>query len=331
MPDTMKCTGGNLDPGKWRENQILSIITLRRQALKVCADVICPCMFAICAMWKQKASVGALNLAQCHSTRLLPSSVKQTGGSPSSSLRRHDVAVRPRMGEIEKRLELLLSVQTKLEESVTPPSRQKQESAEKDNFYVNCGSAIRNLREEIPALFYTDLNYDIYREDITFSDPMNTFSGIENYKTLFWALRFHGRIFFKALWVEVIRVWQPSDKVIMIRWIVRGVPRIPWEAQGRFEGTSEYKLDKDGKIYAHKVDNVIMNSPPKYAPRSVMDLVRAAATQGAPTPTYYHQIGVFSYVQQFTWIRFYSALRNTLAATSSTETCDILPSASLNP
>jgi hypothetical protein len=60
-------------------------------------------------------------------------------------------------------LELLLSVQTKLEESVTPPSKQKQESSERDNFYVNCGSAIRNLREELPALFYKDLNYDIYR------------------------------------------------------------------------------------------------------------------------------------------------------------------------
>jgi hypothetical protein len=161
---------------------------------------------------------------------------------------------------------------------------------------------------------------------------MNTFQGIENYKTLFWALRFHGRIFFKALWVEIVRVWQPSDKVIMVRWIVRGVPRVPWEAQGRFEGNSEYKLDKDGKIYSHKVDNVIINAPPKYQTRSVMDLVRAAAGQGTPTPTYYQKVGaLFFLLQQFTWVRFYWALSSTVALTSATDAWEVLPSASLNP
>jgi hypothetical protein len=240
------------------------------------------------------------------------------------------------MKEIEKRLELLLAVQTKLEDSVPPPSPQKQESPEQDNFHVNCGSAIRSLRDELPALFYKDLNYDIYREDITFSDPMNTFQGIENYKTLFWALRFHGRIFFKALWVDIVRVYQPSDKTIMVRWTVRGIPRVPWEAQGRFEGTSEYKLDKDGKIYSHKVDNVIMNSPPKYQTRSVMDLVRAAAAHGTPTPTYFQRVGLFfslatPYVQQFSWVRFYLALRSTLAVTATSPATPPEPRVSLNP
>jgi hypothetical protein len=45
----------------------------------------------------------------------------------------------------------------------SPPPRQKQESSEGENFYVNCGSAIRALREELPSLFYKDLSYDIYR------------------------------------------------------------------------------------------------------------------------------------------------------------------------
>jgi len=43
---------------------------------------------------------------------------------------------------------------------------------------------------------------------------MNTFEGIDNNKLVFWALQFHGRIFFKALWVDIVWVWQPSDKVI---------------------------------------------------------------------------------------------------------------------
>ncbi|KAH7570742.1 hypothetical protein JRO89_XS05G0174300 [Xanthoceras sorbifolium] len=89
------------------------------------------------------------------------------------------------------------------------------------------------------------------RDDIVFKDPMNTFAGIENYKSIFWALRFHGRIFFRALWLDIISVWQPIENVIMVRWTAHGIPRVPWESRSRFDGTSEYKLDKNGKIYEH--------------------------------------------------------------------------------
>jgi hypothetical protein len=214
----------------------------------------------------------------------------------------------------------------------TPPPRQKQESSERDNFYANSGSAIRTLREELPCLFYKDLSFDIYRDDVVFRDPMNTFEGIDNYKLVFWALRFHGRIFFKALWVDIVRVWQPSDKVIMVRWTVRGIPRVPWETQGHFDGTSEYKLDKDGRIYEHKVDNVIMNSPPKFQPQSVLDLVRVAGGHTTPTPSFFQRAGIFfcllsPYLQQFTWVRFYWALKSTLALTSAGDWCsELVPS-----
>ncbi|CAM6022116.1 unnamed protein product [Sphagnum balticum] len=199
-------------------------------------------------------------------------------------------------------------------------------SRKRDNFYANSGSAIRTLREELPCLFYKDLSFDIYRDDVVFRDPMNTFEGIDNYKLVFWALRFHGRIFFKALWVDIVRVWQPSDKVIMVRWTVRGIPRVPWETQGHFDGTSEYKLDKDGKIYEHKVDNVIMNSPPKFQPQSVLDLVRVAGGHTTPTPSFFHRAGILfcllsPYLQQFTWVRFYWALKTTLALTSAGDWC----------
>lgn len=235
--------------------------------------------------------------------------------SPSRNLYRHWIAT-----------EFSAAVQ-----SGSPPPRQKQEKSERDNYYVNTGYAIRTLREELPNMFYQKLNFDIYRDDITFRDPMNVFSGIDNYKLIFWALRFHGRIFFKSLWVDIGRVWQPHDKVIMVRWTVRGIPRVPWEAQGQFEGTSEYKLDKDGKIYEHKVDNVIFNSPPtqKYKAISVLDLVRVDGGQTTPTPSFYAQLStvfgvMFPYLQQFTWVRFYWALTSTLALNNAGETCSML-------
>ncbi|KAK0582053.1 hypothetical protein LWI29_020910 [Acer saccharum] len=46
------------------------------------------------------------------------------------------------------------------------PVKRSKEEEEKQNYYVNMGYAIRTLREDYPALFYRELNFDIYRDDI---------------------------------------------------------------------------------------------------------------------------------------------------------------------
>jgi len=38
-----------------------------------------------------------------------------------------------------------------------------------------------------------------------------------NYRILFWSLRFHGRLFFRALYVDVQRIWQPAGEDQQIR------------------------------------------------------------------------------------------------------------------
>lgn len=127
----------------------------------------------------------------------------------------------------------------------------------------------------------------LYRDDIVFKDPLNTFTGIENYKSIFWALRFHGRIFFRALWIDIISVWQPMEGMIMIRWTVHGIPRVPWESRGRFDGTSEYKLDKDGKIYEHRVHNIALKGPPKFHVLAVQELIGYISHPSTPKPTFF--------------------------------------------
>ncbi|KAK3042659.1 hypothetical protein RJ639_000911 [Escallonia herrerae] len=187
-----------------------------------------------------------------------------------------------------------------------PPG--SQDKQQRDDFYVNLGLAVRTLREDMPLLFTRELNYDIYRDDITFVDPLNKFTGIENYKLIFWALRFHGRILFREISLEVFRVWQPSENVILIRWNLRGVPRVPWEAKGEFQGTSRYKLDRNGKIYEHKVDNLAFNFPRQLKPAvSVLDLV--AACPPSPNPTFsWSPVDAYS----SSWVEFYRAVRGTL-------------------
>ncbi|XP_010260684.1 PREDICTED: uncharacterized protein LOC104599719 [Nelumbo nucifera] len=201
---------------------------------------------------------------------------------------------------------------TKLE---APPVQSHQDNdtssahdKQKNDFYVNLGLAVRTLREDLPSLFSKDLNYDIYRDDITFVDPLNTFTGIENYKLIFWALRFHSKILFREISLDIFRVWQPSENVILIRWNLRGVPRVPWEAKGEFQGTSRYKLDRNGKIYEHKVDNLAFNFPQPLKPAaSVLDLVTACPA--SPNPTFlWGPTDAYS----SSWLEFYRAVRETL-------------------
>ena len=69
-----------------------------------------------------------------------------------------------------------------------------------------------------------------------------------------------------------------------LRWTVRGVPRVPWEAEGIFDGISEYKLDRNGKIYEHRLTNVQMRDPPlARSPLSIgLNLIPVPRLQGAP-------------------------------------------------
>ncbi|KAE9585007.1 hypothetical protein Lal_00018349 [Lupinus albus] len=192
----------------------------------------------------------------------------------------------------------------------TPLSTHDKQKQPKDEFYVNLGLAVRTLREDMPLIFIKDLNYDIYRDDITFKDPLNTFTGIEKYKLIFWALRFHGKILFREVALDVYRVWQPSENVILIRWNLRGVPRVPWEAKGEFQGTSRYKLDRNGKIYEHKVDNLAFNFPQNIKQVSVLDLVTACPA--SPNPTFLWGPMDAAYSSSSSWIAFYKSVRETL-------------------
>ncbi|XP_058722826.1 uncharacterized protein LOC131594658 [Vicia villosa] len=182
-----------------------------------------------------------------------------------------------------------------------------QQQLPKDEFYVNLGLAVRTLREDMPMIFIKDLNYDIYRDDITFLDPLNTFTGIEKYKLIFWALRFHGKLLFHEISLDVYRVWQPSKNVILIRWNLKGAPRVPWEAKGEFQGTSKYKLDKNGKIYEHKVDNLAFSFPQNVKPVSVLDLITSCPA--SPNPTFlWGSVDIYS----SSWIILYKTVRETI-------------------
>lgn len=109
---------------------------------------------------------------------------------------------------------------------------------------------LETLQAELPHLFEQDLSYDIYSSDILFRDPVNKFKGKLNYRIIFWTLRFHAR-FFQTIAFDLHTLTHPEPNLILATWTVRGVLRLPWQPQIKFNGTSTYKLNADTQIYQH--------------------------------------------------------------------------------
>lgn len=108
-----------------------------------------------------------------------------------------------------------------------------------------------------------------------------------------------------------------------MRWTVHGIPRVPWEAEGTFDGISTYKLDKNGKIYEHNVDNVLLRDPPMQRTSPLLaglNLVPSPQQQPCPgawfeaPPERAAGLGCTSksLVARFSWVRMYLALCATI-------------------
>lgn len=247
-----------------------------------------------------------------------PSPLKSQLGLPGGGKLQPAQAVAP------SHLNLLLLLGASQQEAAavpTPKSRSKngggrsgggggEEDPRRSDYYLNLGTAVRTLRDDLPAVFVREPNYDIYREDITFVDPLNTFHGIDNYKTIFWALRFHGRLLFREIGLDISRIWQLTENSIVVRWELWGTPRVPWESYGCFSGTSRYKVDRNGKIYEHKVDNLALDFPrPAAKVGSIADIV-VATCPPSPNLTFWDMVG--STGDGCSWANLYQAVVETV-------------------
>jgi hypothetical protein len=110
---------------------------------------------------------------------------------------------------------------------------------------------IKTLKKDLPTLFKKDISYDIYTQDIYFQDPVNKFKGKLNYRIIFWTLRFHAQLFFTNIEFDLHDVNQSAENIILAKWTVRGVLRLPWKARIFFNGYSTYKLNQSILIYEH--------------------------------------------------------------------------------
>lgn len=164
-----------------------------------------------------------------------------------------------------------------------------------NEFYLQCGLAIRTIRDEWPHLFERDLSFQIYRPDIVFTDHVAlpgvpaTASGVEAYKRVFWSLRLHGALFFTRAHVSILRIWQPRERTLAVRWSIAAQPRLlsSFGAEDvHYDGISEYKLDSRGLIYEHAFNNVDWGSEAPKHSRSLASLLATLAPNQSPTPSF---------------------------------------------
>mmetsp|Transcript_8296 Transcript_8296/g.14218 ORF Transcript_8296/g.14218 Transcript_8296/m.14218 type:complete len:369 (-) Transcript_8296:771-1877(-) len=124
-------------------------------------------------------------------------------------------------------------------------------------FRANVGDVVETLRRELPRFFCEGLSYDIYTDDIVFRDGHNYIRGMRMYKALMWSIRFHARVLFSDLSLDVKRIHQPADDQITVRWTIRGTPRMSPNQPFYFDGCSVYRLNNKGFVYEHEIDNII--------------------------------------------------------------------------
>mmetsp|Transcript_35662 Transcript_35662/g.57712 ORF Transcript_35662/g.57712 Transcript_35662/m.57712 type:complete len:326 (+) Transcript_35662:199-1176(+) len=134
----------------------------------------------------------------------------------------------------------------------------KNDDGDRREFIVNAGECVRVLRDELPEFFDKGLTYDIYDENIQFHDgDANHVNGLGMYKTLMWSIRFHLKMIFSDLRMDVRRICQPSPERIHVRWQIRGVPRLATSNDVfHFDGCSVYLLNSKGRIMDHKLENI---------------------------------------------------------------------------
>ena len=204
---------------------------------------------------------------------------KQTGGSltlltPNTSV---DLSRVP--------LNAAVNVEERSSSGARTGSRRRRDDAilfsssliEKNVFHVNAGKAIATLQEELPFALDQELTYDIYSEDIQFVDNVSpqlsrkatSSSGKDAYRRVLWAVRFHNWLFFSKSRVDVHKLWTTDgDRTIKVRFSVRAKPRLANQitaarsASVTLDAISTYRLDTNGKICYHAIENVDRIDPP---------------------------------------------------------------------
>ncbi len=113
--------------------------------------------------------------------------------------------------------------------------------------------------------------------------------GLDAYKRVFLSARLHGALCFSATRVSLLRIWQPRERTLAVRWSVCAAPRLLSSLGAgdiHYDGISEYKLDSKGLIYEHTVDGCDFAGAAPLRQRTLAQMLADLAPAQAPTPSF---------------------------------------------
>eukprot|EP00607_Mallomonas_marina_P008089 CAMPEP_0182417576 /NCGR_PEP_ID=MMETSP1167-20130531/2041_1 /TAXON_ID=2988 /ORGANISM="Mallomonas Sp, Strain CCMP3275" /LENGTH=319 /DNA_ID=CAMNT_0024591241 /DNA_START=190 /DNA_END=1149 /DNA_ORIENTATION=+ len=91
-----------------------------------------------------------------------------------------------------------------------------------------------------------------YDNEVSFTDPMTTFTGIEKYQSNVDMLAGRttlGSLLFKDASIALHSITKPSKTKLISRWTLRVTVKVlPWSPTARFTGVSIYTLNSSGKV-----------------------------------------------------------------------------------
>eukprot|EP00639_Heterosigma_akashiwo_P009467 CAMPEP_0194603420 /NCGR_PEP_ID=MMETSP0292-20121207/30234_1 /TAXON_ID=39354 /ORGANISM="Heterosigma akashiwo, Strain CCMP2393" /LENGTH=396 /DNA_ID=CAMNT_0039465849 /DNA_START=203 /DNA_END=1394 /DNA_ORIENTATION=+ len=163
------------------------------------------------------------------------------------------------------------------------------------DFDPNLGKIIDTLNKEYPTVFYKELDYSIYTQNIQVEDPTGVqFQGLKTYKQLFGLLRFFRNFAMKGAEVKHTLVYDWMKQQVKVTWFCR-----VWikgqQDPIHVDGVSVYSVNDQGFVYKHHIEKIVVNGTPAIPPYGIRWLnikellnVRAkkdAFPRGIPMPT----------------------------------------------
>ncbi|MEM6519525.1 MAG: DUF2358 domain-containing protein [Cyanobacteria bacterium P01_D01_bin.71] len=97
------------------------------------------------------------------------------------------------------------------------------------------------------ANFPEHQSYDLYAEDVYFRDPLNEFTGVNQYQEM---IGFIAR-WFQRPQLDLHRLEQTGDSTFKTEWTLSWVTPVPWQPTITIPGWTEYRLNDAGQIIAH--------------------------------------------------------------------------------
>ena len=142
-------------------------------------------------------------------------------------------------------------------------------------FKLNQGRAIDILRRDYPLFLMEKPDLSIFTPEVVLRDPSGKrLSGLRQYERVFDMMRFLRRTTMQD--GEITNRIVVNDETIRVRWSAKlwmrdpalGITSLPNGDQAlvHLDGVSVYDLDKEGKIYQHTLENIVMRGQEGLAP-----------------------------------------------------------------